>query len=42
MWNIEALALTIQKLLARLKVFKKKIKLTGQGHRVKKQEAYRP
>ena len=31
----ETLALTVQKLLAKLKVFKKLAKLQGQGHRVK-------
>ena len=35
MWTIKALALTVQKLLARLKFFLKMVKLQGQGHRVK-------
>ena len=35
MWNIKALALTVQKLFAKLKFLKKKVKLKGQGHRVK-------
>ena len=35
MWNFKALALTIPKLLARLKFFLKWVKLQGQGHRVK-------
>ena len=40
MWNIKALALTVQKLLARL-VFKKWFKLQGQGHRVKNNGTHR-
>ena len=32
MWNIKALALTVQKVLARLKFSRKWIKLQGQGH----------
>ena len=35
MWNIKAIALTVQKLLARLK------KLQGQGHRVKDNGTHR-
>ena len=35
MWFSKALALTVQKLLERLKFFKKWVKLQGQGHRVK-------
>ena len=36
MWNIRSLALTVQKLFSKVKVFKKWVKLQGQGHRVKK------
>ena len=35
MLSIKALPLTVQKLLARLKFFKKLVKLQGRGHRVK-------
>ena len=35
MWNIIALALTVQKVMSKVKVFKKWVKLQNQGHRVK-------
>ena len=35
MLNIKALALTVQKVISKVKVFKKWVKLQGQGHRVK-------
>ena len=35
MWNIKALALTVQNLLARFKISKIWVILQGQGHRVK-------
>ena len=35
MWNIKALELTVQKLLARLKFSNSWVKLQGQGHKVK-------
>ena len=35
MWNIKALAFTIQKFLSKVKVFKEWVKLLGQGHMVK-------
>ena len=34
MWNIKALGLAVQKLLARLKFFKKRVKLQEQDQRV--------
>ena len=38
--NIKALALTVQKLLTRLKFSKKWVKLQGQGHRVENNGTY--
>ena len=35
MWNTKAVALTIQKLLARLKFLESWSKVKGQGHKVK-------